>query len=51
MKIYIVGSGGIGGYFGGLLAKAGLDVTLVKFANELNIPVPVNELIYKTIKR
>jgi 2-dehydropantoate 2-reductase len=29
MKIFIVGSGGIGGYFGGLLAKAGLDVTFV----------------------
>jgi 2-dehydropantoate 2-reductase len=29
MKIYIIGTGGIGGYFGGLLAKAGLDVTFV----------------------
>ena len=29
MKIYIVGSGGVGGYFGGLLAKAGNDVTFV----------------------
>lgn len=29
MKIYIVGSGGIGGYFGGLLAKSSLDVTFV----------------------
>ena len=27
-----------------------LNGTLVKFAKELNIPVPVNELIYKTIK-
>lgn len=29
MKIYIVGSGGVGGYFGGLLAKAGNNVTFV----------------------
>ena len=29
MKIYIVGSGGVGGYLGGLLAKAGNDVTFV----------------------
>ena len=27
MKIYILGTGGVGGYFGGLLAKAGNDVT------------------------
>ncbi len=29
MKIYIVSSGGVGGYFGGCLAKAGNDVTFV----------------------
>lgn len=29
MKIAIVGSGGVGGYFGGLLARAGHDVTFV----------------------
>jgi 2-dehydropantoate 2-reductase len=29
MKYYIVGTGGIGGYFGGLMAKAGLDITFV----------------------
>lgn len=29
MKIYIVGVGGVGGYFGGLLAKGGCDVTFV----------------------
>lgn len=29
MKIYIIGVGGVGGYFGGLLAKAGCDVTFV----------------------
>lgn len=29
MKTYILGSGGIGGYFGGKLAQAGADVTFV----------------------
>lgn len=29
MKIYVVGSGGLGGYLGGLLARAGKDVTFV----------------------
>lgn len=29
MKTYILGSGGIGGYFGGKLAKSGADVTFV----------------------
>ena len=29
MKIAIVGTGGIGGYFGGKIAKAGYDVTFV----------------------
>ncbi len=29
MKIYVVGSGGVGGYFGGRLARAGYDVTFV----------------------
>ena len=29
MRIAVMGSGGIGGYFGGLLAKAGADVTLI----------------------
>ena len=29
MKIAVMGAGGIGGCFGGLLAKAGLDVTLI----------------------
>lgn len=29
MKIHVIGAGGIGGYFGGLLAKSGTDVTFV----------------------
>lgn len=33
MKIFIVGSGGVGGYFGGLLAKADNDVAFVARGN------------------
>lgn len=29
MKIYVIGVGGVGGYFGGLLAKSGADVTFI----------------------
>lgn len=29
MKIAIIGCGGVGGYFGGKLAKAGFDVTFL----------------------
>jgi len=29
MKIAIIGAGGVGGYFGGKLANAGVDVTFV----------------------
>ena len=29
MKIAVIGTGGVGGYFGGLLARAGHDVTFV----------------------
>ncbi len=29
MKIAVIGTGGVGGYFGGKLAKAGLDVTFI----------------------
>lgn len=29
MRIAVMGSGGVGGYFGGLLARAGADVTLI----------------------
>jgi 2-dehydropantoate 2-reductase len=29
MKIAVMGTGGVGGYFGGLLARAGMDVTFV----------------------
>lgn len=36
MKIYIVGTGGVGGYFGGKLAKAGNDVTFVSRGSFFN---------------
>jgi len=36
MKIYIVGSGGVGGYFGGKLAKAGNDVTFLARGEHFN---------------
>ena len=29
MKIVVIGAGGVGGYFGGMLAATGVDVTLV----------------------
>lgn len=29
MKIAIIGAGGVGGYFGGLLANSGVDITFV----------------------
>ena len=29
MRIVVMGSGGLGGYFGGLLAQSGADVTFV----------------------
>ena len=36
MKIYIVGTGGVGGYFGGKLAQAGNDVTFISRGNFFN---------------
>jgi 2-dehydropantoate 2-reductase len=36
MKIAIMGSGGIGGYFGGRLAAAGQDVTFIARGEHLN---------------
>lgn len=35
MRIVIVGSGGVGGYFGGVLAQAGYDVTLLARGDHL----------------
>lgn len=36
MKILIVGAGGVGGYFGGLLAKAGQDVGFIALGDTLD---------------
>src|SRR6185369_7206456 len=36
MKIAVIGTGGVGGYFGGLLAKAGNDVTFVARGEHAN---------------
>lgn len=36
MKTAIIGTGGVGGYFGGKLAKAGFDVTFVARGGHLN---------------
>jgi len=48
MKIYIVGSGGVGGYFGGLLAKAGNDVTFVARGEHYQA-IKDNGLIVKSV--
>ena len=37
MKIAIIGTGGVGGYFGGKIAKAGFDVTFLARAQNLKI--------------
>ena len=36
MKIAIIGTGGVGGYFGGKMAKAGFDVTFLARGEHLN---------------
>lgn len=38
MKIAVIGAGGVGGYFGAKLAKAGLDVTFLARGKHLNAP-------------
>ncbi|MCI0896276.1 MAG: 2-dehydropantoate 2-reductase, partial [Chloroflexi bacterium] len=35
MKVAVMGAGGVGGYFGGLLARAGHDVTFVARGSHL----------------
>ena len=49
MKIYIVGSGGVGGYFGGILAKAGNDVTFVARGENYKA-IKNNGLLVKSVK-
>ena len=48
MKIYIVGTGGVGGYFGGVLAKVGNDVTFVARGENFKA-IRENGLIVKSV--
>lgn len=48
MKIAIIGSGGVGGYFGGKLANAGYDVTFLARGEHLKA-IKANGLIVKSI--
>ena len=58
MRIVILGSGGVGGYFGGRLAAAGSDVTFVARgahlaalrSNGLKITSPLGNLHIRQIK-
>lgn len=49
MKISVIGTGGVGGYFGGRLALAGNDVTFIARGNHLDA-IQKNGLIVKSIK-
>lgn len=49
MKIAVIGSGGVGGYFGGQLARAGFDVTFLARGEHLR-KIRQNGLIVKSIK-
>ncbi len=48
MRIFIVGTGGVGGFFGGKLAKAGNDVTFVTRGESYNA-IKSNGLIVKSV--
>ena len=48
MKIIIIGAGGVGGYFGGKLAKAGNDVTFIARGEHMN-KMKTNGLLVKSI--
>jgi len=49
MKIGIIGTGGVGGYFGGRLAASGNDVIFIARGEHLNA-IKTNGLIVKSIK-
>ncbi len=49
MKISIIGTGGVGGYFGGKLALAGNDVTFIARGKHLEA-IQKNGLVVKSIK-
>jgi 2-dehydropantoate 2-reductase len=48
MKIAVIGTGGVGGYFGGKLAKAGNDVTFIARGEHLKV-IKTNGLTVKSI--
>jgi 2-dehydropantoate 2-reductase len=48
MKIAIIGTGGVGGYFGGKLAKTGYDVTFISRGKNL-VVLQKNGLYVKSI--
>ncbi|WP_439881704.1 ketopantoate reductase family protein [Pontibacter sp. MBLB2868] len=49
MKIVVIGAGGVGGYFGGKLAKAGFDVTFLARGAHLEA-MKVNGLTVKSLQ-
>lgn len=49
MKIIVIGSGGVGGYFGGKLAQAGNDVTFIARGEHLKA-IKKNGLVVQSIK-
>ena len=49
MKIVVIGTGGVGGYFGGLLCKGGNDVTFIG-RGEHRMAILENGLTVKSIK-
>jgi ketopantoate reductase len=65
MKIAIIGTGGVGGYFGGKIARAGYDVTflsrgehlkaiqqngtVIKLAEKYTVETPVNRFVYNCL--
>jgi len=47
MRVAILGSGGLGGYYGGMLARAGADVTFIARGAHLDA-MRANGLTVKT---
>ena len=54
MRIAIMGAGGLGCAFGGLLALAGEDVafngTVVRLGRDFRVPTPFNFAVYAALK-
>ena len=47
MRIAVMGAGSIGGYFGGMLAKSGHDVTLIARGKRITQAIDVSQMIVK----